>query len=757
MATKDKKQHEKILADAKAFKKEAQAYWHDTYTRATEDKEFVTVEGAQWDSTAKANRNAEGKPTLEINLARTFVRQQINTMRQNRPQIQVVPVDSNADLEVARILGGLIKDTEEATNAEDTYDQAAENAVFGGLGFLRLATDYVSEDSFNQEPKFLPVENPQAVLIDPMSRRLDGSDMTQCLVQEWVKKSFVESQYGKDATDFDNDTDTDWNDKTKDSVLLAEYFYIEQVKDELLLLSDGTTGFRSELTDQFGDVLDDFIQQSRTTHRTEIKWAKLTGSRVLETGVFPGKYIPIIPVYGEVTWIGEERHVFSLIHFAKDAQRLFNYWKSTEAHILQKNQDDITVVDAQGVAGFEDQWESPGKYAAVYYNFVDEGGNQRTAPYKLGAAQPPTGILNAAATSQQLIADTLNMHAPQMGENVANQSGRAIGLLQRQADTAHFHFQDNLNKSLRHAGRVLVGLYPLLYDTEMTRRIVGNDGEDELVKLNAQPREPSEFEKAEGKLLNDLTTGRYDVRMDTGPSFNTQREQSFQIMLQLLQFNPELAQIAGDLILKDSPLVNAKAIADRVKKRMDPSLLDDNGEQLPPHIKAQVTQMDQVIQKLTQDLQAAQAELSDKKADREIDIQKAILNAEQAIKVAQINNAGRSDVEELRGIVELLKQQVDLSNIPQDWAQQGEDVEEYAPSEAYDPEDDNEHSQPGWPEPPSDMTQLGIESPATEQGFLMPEESAQPNFAPNPDQIGESALIKNGGDLLPNMEQQNDV
>lgn len=752
MATDEKEQHEKILADAKAFKKEAQDYWHDTYERATEDKEFVTVEGAQWDAAAKAKREAEGKPTLEINLARTFVRQQINSMRQNRPQIQVVPVDSNADLEVAKILGGLIKDTEEATNAEDTYDQAAENAVFGGLGFLRLATDYVSENSFNQEPKFLPVENPQAVLIDPMSRRLDGSDMTQCLVQEWVKKSVVEAQYGKDVTDFDSDSDTDWNDKTKDSVLLAEYFYMEQVKDKLLLLGDGTTEFKSDLTnDGWEDVeFEQFVVKERDTHRTEVKWAKLTGSRVLETGVFPGKYIPIIPVYGEVTWIGEERHVFSLIHFAKDAQRLFNYWKSTEAHILQKNQDDITVVDAQGVAGFEDQWASPGKYAAVYYNFIDKDKNQLPAPFKLGAAQPPTGILNAAATSQQLIADTLNMHAPQMGQDVNQQSGRAIGLLQRQADTAHFHFQDNLNKSLRHAGRILVGLYPLLYDTEMTRRIVGADGEDDLVKLNAQPREPGEFEKAQGKLLNDLTTGRYDVRMDTGPSFNTQREQSFQIMLQLLQFNPELAQIAGDLILKDSPLVNAKAIADRVKKRMDPSLLDDNGEQLPPHIKAQVTQMDQVIQKLTQELQAAQAALNDKNADREIDIQKAVLNAEQAIKVAQINNAGRSDVEELRGIVELLKQQVDLSNIPQDWIQQGEDVDNYQPNETNIP-------QTGGFEPPPDPAFSGQQDPATEQGFLMPEESAQPNLALNPDQVEESALINRGIELMPNMEQQDDV
>ena len=164
--SKDKKQHEQILADAKAFKKEAQDYWQETFDRGHDDKEFVTVEGGQWDAAARAKRAAEGKPTLEFNLLRTFAMQQINTMRQNRPQIQVVPVDNGADSDIAKILGGLIKDTEEASNAEDATDQAAENAVFGGLGFIRLVTDYVSDDSFNQEPRFVPIENPEAVLLD---------------------------------------------------------------------------------------------------------------------------------------------------------------------------------------------------------------------------------------------------------------------------------------------------------------------------------------------------------------------------------------------------------------------------------------------------------------------------------------------------------------------------------------------------------------------------------------------------------------
>ena len=420
-----------------------------------------------------------------------------------------------------------------------------------------------------------------------------------------------------------------------------------------------------------------------------------------------------------------------------------------EAHILQKNQDDITAVDAESIAGYEDEWQNPGKYAVSRYKSTDEMGKPVTPPQRIGAAAPPVGILNAAESAAMAIPDILNMHAPQMGQDVNQQSGRAIGLLQRQADTAHFHFQDNLNKSLRHAGRILVDLYPVLYDTPMVRRIVGVDGSEELVPINAPPRNPSEVDKAIDGVLNNLSIGRYDVRIDTGPNFNTQREQAFQLMMQMMQYSPDMMSIGGDLILKDSPLPYSKELAERFKKQMNPQLLEDDKD-MPPQAKAMIQQLDQAMQQMQQELQAAHAQLADKDADRQIDIQKAILSAEQAIQVAQINNSGRADVEELRGLVELLKQQVDLRNAPQDWLQQGEDVDNYQPSS-------QEFSQSSGLEPPPDMTQSDLQDPAIEQGFLMPEQSAQPNFALGPDQTEESALIIEGG-LPLNLEQlQNDV
>ncbi|ENB9511479.1 portal protein p19, partial [Acinetobacter baumannii] len=413
---------------------------------------------------------------------------------------------------------------------------------------------------------------------------------------EWVDKDIIEDKYGASAVvDFAMSEYSDWCNTEDKTVLIVEYFKIEEVSDELWMLEDGTTNYKSALLDEFGvseDELKPLVINSRSTIRTEVKWYKASGAVVLEETVFPGKYIPVIPVYGEVTYIGEERYLHSLVHFAKDPQRLYNYWKSTEAQILQKNQDDILVVDPKGVSGYEEEWRDPSKFAAVHYKHIDDSQQPIPAPYRIGAAQPPGGVLNAAESAKVAITDILNMHAPIMGGDSQEVSGVAIGMRQRQSETAQFHLQDNLNKSIRHAGRILLGLYQALYTVPMVRRIIGADGEAKQINL---------FDKTADGVLADVTIGRYDVRMDTGPSFNTQREQNFALMMQLLSMNPQLFSLIGDILLQNSPLLNAKEISERIRSTMPPQVLG-KGEQIDPEqAKAQIQQLDQLVQKMTAD------------------------------------------------------------------------------------------------------------------------------------------------------------
>ncbi len=740
--TKEKDQ-DSILDEIKKNLRYAEDYWHDNYERGVEDKEFVTVKGAQWEDGAVARRTAEGKPSLEFNLCRAYCRQQINTQRQNRAQVKVVPVDNGADADKANIIEGLIKDTEESSDAESAYDQAAENAVYGAIGFFRIVTDYVSELSFNQEPRFMTVHNPHAWYIDPQSKALDGSDARWAVGGEWVDKDIIEDKYGASAVvDFAMSEYSDWCNTEDKTVLIVEYFKIEEVSDELWMLEDGTTNYKSVLLGEFGvseDELKPLVTNFRPTTRTEVKWYKASGSKVLEETVFPGKYIPVIPVYGEVTYIGEERYLHSLVHFAKDPQRLYNYWKSTEAQILQKNQDDILVVDPKGVSGHEEEWRDPSKFAAVHYKHIDESQQPIPAPYRIGAVQPPVGVLNAAESAKVAITDILNMHAPIMGGDSQEVSGVAIGMRQRQSETAQFHLQDNLNKSIRHAGRILLGLYQALYTVPMVRRIIGADGEAKQINL---------FDKTADGVLADVTIGRYDVRMDTGPSFNTQREQNFALMMQLLSMNPQLFSLIGDILLQNSPLLNAKEISERIRSTMPPQVLG-KGEQIDPEqAKAQIQQLDQLVQKMTADIEMLQKEVNDKDKEHQLEMFKAQLQYEKDIQVAQINAASRADVQELKGAVDLMKQQVaSIGQMPAKWMQTGEGVDNYAPSPPTDLP-----SQPMEDEQPIEPAQ-SIQNPDIGQGFLMPEQNAQP-LALDPDQIEESAMI-NEGNLLPQMEQDN--
>lgn len=715
-----------LLSEIRAFKERAESYWSEIYDQGREDKEFVTLKGAQWDEKARKSREIDNIPCLEINLVRTFCRQQNNIMRQNRPQGLVLPVDSHGDVETAKILQGLVKDTETATDAESAEDLAAESAVYGGLGFYRIITDYVSPESFQQEPKFMPIPNPEAVLIDPLSKALDGSDMRCALVAEWVDKDAAKKLYGDDVSDFESKDD--WQNDTDKTVCIAEYFWIDESESDLVLLADGRAVWADQMPEGGIEV------KRRKSARRTVKWAKASGAKVLERGEFVGEYIPILPIYGEVTWIGNKRHVFSLVHFAKDPQRLFNYWKSTEAHQLSQLQDAPWLVDSQAIEGVEDEWANPAGRKILRHNSTDENGNALATPSRIGFPTSPTGVLNAAMGAQQNITDILNMHAPVMGASGNETSGVAIRQRQQQSETAQFHLQDNMNKTKRHATRILLGCYRALYDTQIVKRILGADGEASTVELNKPPSaEDQQKDVSINGLLNDITVGRYDVVIDTSPSYATMREQSFAAMSEVIKTNPQLMQVFGDLWLKDAPLINSKEIAQRIAATIPPEIkgaTEKDGD-TDPQVKQIMAQFEQQMQQLQAALQEAQAAANDKQAERELKYKIELLKAENALDIAQVQAASRSDVEELRGAVEMLKQQM---TPPPNWMQAGElapQVEPYAQSMPM--QDVPEQQMQDMP--PDDQMMMQQDPPSA--GFSLPE--IQDFNAPDDGQIGMDA------------------
>jgi hypothetical protein len=182
-------------------------YWSSEYERAEDDIDFSL--GNQWPDKVRADRQADGRPALTENRIDVSVIQTINDIRQTRPAIDVNPQDGKSDPETARVLKGIIRNIERLSNAQTAYDTAAENAIRGGYGWIRIKTDYVDENSFDQEAEICTIENPFSVVIDSASKKLDGSDMTRAFIFDDVPREDFKNMY-PDASPVGVTTDLAW-------------------------------------------------------------------------------------------------------------------------------------------------------------------------------------------------------------------------------------------------------------------------------------------------------------------------------------------------------------------------------------------------------------------------------------------------------------------------------------------------------------------------------------------------------------------
>lgn len=608
MATKklDKLSSDEEILDlaCERFKTALEAF-EEIRKDALDDLKFSA--GEQWSEADRRQRQLEGRPCLTINRLPQTIRQVTNDQRQNRPAIKVSPVDDKADVETAKIYQGLIRHIEYASNADTAYDIAFDSAVRCGLGFFRVVTDYCDPMSFDQDIKIKAIPDRFSAVLDPSFQELDGSDANWGFVFEDVAKDVFKKQYPKAAISSENDWESfgeqsqEW--VKRDQVRVAEYFVKEYERTTIaqVIALDPQTGQPTKQVIDKKDLAHDFpkeqILDERETLIPKIKWYKLNGVEILETRDWAGKWIPIIPVLGEQLFIEGKRQLVSIVRHAKDAQRMLNFWKSTETETINLAPKAPWIVDYKSIEGFEKFWQSANTKNHAYLPYKSDP--TRAAPQRNVFEPPVQAVTQASMLAGDDIKSTTGIYDAALGNKSNENSGVAIQRRNIQSQTSNFHFMDNLAKAIRHCGRICADLIPSIYDTPRAERILGEDGQEEIVRLNEV------FQHNGKETLYDMGAGQYDVTVDTGPSFETKRQEAVASMADLSKSFPQLMQVAGDLMVKNMDWNGAQEIAERIKKTLPPGLADDpkNAQaQLPPQVQAQMQQMSQMIQSLTQHL-----------------------------------------------------------------------------------------------------------------------------------------------------------
>lgn len=566
--------------------------------------------GEQWPQYAIASRGLD-RPQLTINEMDSYIRQVTNSQRQQRPRMKVHPVDDFADVKVAKVITGLLRHFEVNSDADNAYDIAFDFAATMGWGYWRIRNDYVAADSFDQDIFIDSVDNPFSVYFDPASRLPDGSDQQKCLITDLMRKKDFKLEYpGAQPISFSEtntgDSDPEW--VTQHEIRIAEYFYILRKAQKLVRLSDGNSVWADELPPQrLLDINGIEVVGERDSFKNIVKWQKQTAYDILEEKELPWKWIPVVPVYWTNTKIDNRILRQGMVRPGMDSQRMVNFWQTSITESIALAPKAKWLIPEGADEGHENEFKNANLSPNPVLRYKTKGvdGEDIPPPQRLQPEPPPAGSIEAAFLANQNLQRVMGIFDPNMQQGPAK-SGKAVMAERNQSENSNFHGYDNLTRSMKHTGRIILSGIPKILDVPTTRRIIGEDGTPDLVRINQEGTE----DQAIGKVLNDVRVGTYDIVMDTGPGYDSKRLQGVDAMMQLLgtPLGEKVAQVGDDLVMRQMDFPGADVLADRLAAANPLSQIDEKLD-IPPQIQMKLKQDQATIQQMQQVIQQLQTEL----------------------------------------------------------------------------------------------------------------------------------------------------
>lgn len=571
--------------------------------------------GEQWPQYAIASRGLE-RPQLTINETNTYIKRVCNMQRQQRPRGKASPVDSFADPKIAKVITGLGRHVEVNSDADNAYDTAFDFAATMGWGYWRIRTDFIAEDSFNQDVFIDVVDNPFTVYFDRNSSLPDGSDAERALITDVLRKEVFKKEYpdAQDSGFVDRGTgDNDPNWATEKEIRLAEYFRVERQPAKLVMLTDGTVLWADEIPriQRLMQMAGIGVKGERDSFKRVVKWCKHTAFEILEEKQLPGRWIPIVPVYWTNVIIDGKRVRRGLVWDAMDPARMHNFWQSAITETLGQAVKAKWMMAEGQDEGHEKEWANANiaHTAVLRYKPLDVAGKAAPPPQRIAPEPPPSGMIEAAFLAAQNLSRVFGIYDPAVRGGAQHKSDKTLNAERAQSEMTNFDGYDNLVRSIKHTWRIMLSYFPVVYDTQRVQRIIGEDGREELVTLNEKVPANSEA-GAIDKVLNDITVGTYDVVMQTGPGYDTRRQEGVAAMLEVLgtPLGEKVAATSDDLIMRNMDFPGADEIADRLAAA-NPLAQIDKKLDIPPPAQMKMAAMSQLIQQLQGQLQAAGIEL----------------------------------------------------------------------------------------------------------------------------------------------------
>ena len=578
--------------------------WSDIYEQSVADVSFIDDDEGQWEDSVRESRH--NRPCLTFDKLSASVDRVVGGQMAQMPSVKVRAAEEG-DEDIAEVYQGLIRQIDQ--RGIQAFKTAFKFAVKSGWGCLLVDHDYIDDVSLDQDIILREIKNPFSVLLDPIIQAQHVQEarfgfMFEDMARQEFSRLYPDAESYPGESDFTTTGNMDsW--VSEDFVRVADYFRITLEEKTLVQLSDGRVLDLEEVQ----PVRDELnlqgitLGKTRKVQKRKLERFKISGMEILEEVECVGRFIPLVPMFGKTSNINGKYITRGIVRKAKDAQRLYNYSRSVAVEVTALTPKQPYFVTPAMIKGHESKWKNMmvSNDPVLQFNF-----DQGQKPYRESPAQGSPGLLQDAQFAAEDIKATTGIFDANIGQQGQETSGVAIGRRQFQGEMSNFEYQDQLIDSMELAGRIMIDLIPAVYDTERTIRIIGEDEREETVQVNKtlMDAQTGTFVKT-----MDLNVGNYDIKIASGPSFTTRKQETAEQLSSMIAQNPAMSQLVGDILFQNLDLVGGDEAIKRLRSAgVKAGIIEPNQEEAVA-LQSQIQASKQLEQ------QAAQLELALKQAE----------------------------------------------------------------------------------------------------------------------------------------------
>lgn len=546
------------LSQLKTLHEKAYSHGQDTRQKAADDLVFYWV--TQWGDEDLNTVPLQYRGQFDV--LRKAGRQILSDLRSNPVQPDFKPKDE-ARTDDAELMDGLYRAADRQLDSQEAYDYAQQDAVVCGFGAWELFTEYATNRAGDKNQvirrQWIPEAN-NVLFWDPNAKRLDKSDakyvtILKCYTEDGYKE-LVEELTGEEDADINpSDFGSPESSMTfpwivgDQKIYVATIYKRKRVDDEVFTMVDPFGEQIRLRKSDLEDVMDELIAQGfeiidrKKIKRWEVRKYICSGKEILngEDGeVIAGEHIPVVPMYGERAIVEGEETYEGITRLAKDPQRLRNFQLSYLQDIVSRSPRPKPIFTPEQVQGFESMYEENGaenNYPYYLQNRLTANGE----PLPIGPIatmpeqQVPAALLTMIDLSRQAVEDVAN---PGMPQDIADPdlSGKAVLALQNRVDQQAYVYQHNFKFAKRRDAEIFASMATEIFDAPRKVAIETPDGNRQEVQIMSVVIDQ---ETGEPVTINDLTNMEFDVYAEIGPSYATQKEQTRENMLGMMEVLPD--------------------------------------------------------------------------------------------------------------------------------------------------------------------------------------------------------------------------